>query len=74
MENKNWNVGCIEKWYGISDKVAFWDGKIRWDMRSGCECSYFKIFFGHFHGQKKFSNICLSGHGELEKIINMYEF
>ena len=23
-----WDVGCIEKWYGIIDKVAFWDGKI----------------------------------------------
>ena len=22
------NVGCIVKWYGIIDKVAFWDGKI----------------------------------------------
>ena len=23
-----WDVGCIVKWYGIIDKVAFWDGKI----------------------------------------------
>ena len=24
-----WDVGCIVKWYGIIDKVTFWDGKIR---------------------------------------------
>ena len=24
-----WDVGGIVKWYGISNKVAFWDGKIR---------------------------------------------
>ena len=23
-----WDVGEIVKWYGISNKVAFWDGKI----------------------------------------------
>ena len=22
-----WDVGGIVKWYGISNKVAFWDGK-----------------------------------------------
>ena len=22
-----WDVGGIEKWYGISKKVSFWDGK-----------------------------------------------
>ena len=26
--NKKWDVGCIVKWYGIIDKVAFWNGKI----------------------------------------------
>ena len=25
------DVGCIVKWYGIIDKIAFWDGKIGWD-------------------------------------------
>ena len=33
-----WDVGCIVKWYGIIDKVAFWDGKIWWDTIFGCEC------------------------------------
>ena len=23
-----WDVGGIVKWYGISNKVTFWDGKI----------------------------------------------
>ena len=23
-----WEVECIVKWYGIIDKVTFWDGKI----------------------------------------------
>ena len=32
------------KWYGIIDKVAFWDGKIGWDSITGCECS--ERFFG----------------------------
>ena len=34
-----WNIGCIEKWYGINDKVAFWDGKIGWDEIFDCGCS-----------------------------------
>ena len=34
-----WDAGCIIKWYGIIDKVIFWDGKIRWDMASGWRCS-----------------------------------
>jgi len=35
-----WDVGCIEKWYDISDKIIFWDDKIEWDEISSCECSY----------------------------------
>ena len=30
---------CIVKWYDIINKVAFWDGKIRWDSKTGCGCS-----------------------------------
>ena len=26
-----WDVRCIVKWYGIIDKVTFWDSKIRQD-------------------------------------------
>ena len=28
IRNKSWDVGSIVKWYGIIDKVIFWDGKI----------------------------------------------
>ena len=34
----SYNTISNVKWYGIIDKIAFWDGKIRWDMRSGCWC------------------------------------
>ena len=37
--NKKWDVGCIVKWYGIIDKIAFWDGKIGQDGICYCECS-----------------------------------
>ena len=23
-----WDVGCVVKWYGIIDKVVFWNGKM----------------------------------------------
>ena len=26
--NKKWDVVCFVKWYGIIDKVGFWNGKI----------------------------------------------
>ena len=28
IRNKSWDVWSIVKWYGIIDKVIFWDGKI----------------------------------------------
>ena len=28
IRNKSWDVWSIIKWYGIIDKVIFWDGKI----------------------------------------------
>ena len=28
---KFWNIWCIVKWYDIINKVAFGDGKIRYD-------------------------------------------
>ena len=31
---------CIVKWYGIIDKITFWDSKIEWDDIFHCECSY----------------------------------
>ena len=37
--NKKWDVGCIVKWYGIIDKITFWDGKIGQDDISKWECS-----------------------------------
>ena len=30
-KNKIWVVGYIIKWYGIINKVVFWNGKIRWN-------------------------------------------
>ena len=33
-----WEVECIVKWYGIIDKVVFWNGKIGCDRILGCEC------------------------------------
>ena len=23
-----WDVDCVVKWYGITDKIAFWDNKL----------------------------------------------
>ena len=25
---KNWDVRCTVKWYGMIDKITFWNGKI----------------------------------------------
>ena len=38
-KNKIWVVGYIIKWYGIINKVVFWDDKIEWNAIFGCECS-----------------------------------
>ena len=31
-----WDVRCIVKWYGIIDKVTFWDDKIGWSSILQC--------------------------------------
>ena len=42
---KNWDVGCIIKWYGITEKITFWDYKIEYDRISRWECSLRKWFW-----------------------------
>ena len=34
-----WDAEGIVKWYDISNKVAFWDGKIEYDKILWCWCS-----------------------------------
>ena len=36
---KFWDVGGIVKWYGISNKMAFWYGKIEYNRIIWCWCS-----------------------------------
>ena len=38
----NYAIAVVDalKWYGIINKVVFWDGKMGWDGISGCGCSY----------------------------------